>query len=291
MSNNEKPEEGQTIEGQSEQVLDFDAVREAAPEPTRQVTVKTESAPLPVQTPTAPAPMAVSMSSQELVTFAVLNDKLDMLDRVIALKNAEEDRAARLEFDRHFAEMQKDYEPVRRSTRGQFGVFADLNAILSTYGPILARHGFSTSWEEEDIPGQVGWKRIWNLISGYGYTKRVKFDCPPPPRLGMNDKGEQKGANDIQLQGIQTSYGKRYSFNSNAGVILTDEDKDGANFEDGVKLGQAFQLIREAKTQAERKQAYMTAIQGKDLTEREKVLIAEESKKKAKELHASGVKE
>jgi len=239
-----------------------------------------------VATPQAPA-LTVSMTSQELVTFAVLNDKLDMLDRVIALKNAEEDRAAKIEFDKHFAEMQKDYEPVRRSTKGQFGVFADLNAILATYGPILAKHGFSTSWEEEDIADKPGWKRIWNLISGYGYTKRVKFDCPPAPAID----GGAKGANVIQLQGIQSSYGKRYSFNSNAGVILTDEDKDGASFEDGVKLGQVFQLIREATTQAARKQAYMAAIQGKDLTEREKVLISDESKRKAKELFDAGVKE
>jgi len=280
MSDNIDPEEGQTIEGQADPVLDLDAARES-----KAVQVHT-----PAAAPVIQPPM-VSMTSQELVTYAVMNDKLDMLDRVIALKNAEEDRAAKLEFDRHFAEMQKDYEPVRRSTKGQFGVFADLNAILAVYGPILAKHGFSTSWEEEDIPDKPEWKRIWNLISGHGYTKRVKFDCPPAPKLGMNDKGEQKGANIIQLQGIQTSYGKRYSFNSNAGVILTDEDRDGATFEDGVKLGQAFQLIREATTQAARKQAYMAAIQGADLTDREKVLIAEESKKKAKELHDAGVRE
>ncbi len=264
------------------EVLDFDEAR------TNEVAIKGHSGPEHINVPTmVQPPTVISMTSQELVTFAVLNDKLDMLDRVIALKNAEEDRAAKIEFDRHFAEMQKDYEPVRRSTNGQFGVFADLNAILSVYGPILAKHGFSTSWEEEDIPEQKGWKRIWNLISGYGYTKRVKFDCPPAPSID----GGAKGANVIQLQGIQTSYGKRYSFNSNAGVILTDEDKDGASFEDGVKLGQAFQLIREATTQAARKQAYMAAIQGKDLTEREKILISEESKCKAKELFDAGVKE
>jgi hypothetical protein len=269
------------------EVLDFDAVRDdtkpAEIHPAMAPAIQQlQQAIVPAQTP-----ITVSMSSQELVTFAVLNDKLDMLDRVIALKNAEEDRAAKIEFDKHFAEMQKDYEPVRRSAKGQFGVFADLNSILAVYGPILAKHGFSTSWEEEDIADKPGWKRIWNLISGYGYTKRVKFDCPPAPSID----GGAKGANVIQLQGIQSSYGKRYSFNSNAGVILTDEDRDGATFEDGVKLGQAFQLIRDARTQAERKQAYMSAIQGKDLTEREKVLIAEESKRKAKELHDAGVKE
>lgn len=264
-----------------EPALDFDKIREV----DRAVVPLREAAPLPV------AQMPVAMSNQELVTYAVVNDKLDMLERVIALKNAEEERAAKIDFDRHFAEMQKDYEPVRRSTKGQFGVFADLNAILSVYGPILAKHGFSTSWEEEDIEGKPGWKRIWNLISGYGYTKRVKFDCPPPPKLGLNDKGEQKGANDIQLQGIQSSYGKRYSFNSNAGVILTDEDRDGGTFEDGVKLGQHIALIREAQTQAERKAAYMSAIQGKDLTDREKAIIADESRRRNKELADAGVKE
>ena len=231
---------------------------------------------------TAPS---VSMTSQELITYALTNDKLDALDKLIALKNAEEDRAAKLEFDRHFAEMQKDYEPVRRSTKGQFGVFADLNSILSVYGPILAKHGFSTSWEEEDIADKAGWKRIWNLISGYGYTKRSKFDCPPAPLLD----GGAKGANVIQGQGIQSSYGKRYSFNSNAGVILTDEDKDGATFDDGLAIGNHINLIREATTQAQRKAAYMAAINSKDLTDKQKALIAEESKKKNKALADAGV--
>lgn len=278
MSDHKEPEEGQAIEGQAD-TLDFDAARKFK----KEVATRVSTVPAGQHQP--------AMSNQELVTYAVLNDKLDMLERVIALKNADEDRAAKIEFDKHFSEMQKDYEPVRRSTKGQYGVFADLNAIMSGYGPILAKHGFSTSWEEEDLADKPGWKRIWNLISGYGYTKRAKFDCPPAPTLGLNDKGEQKGANAIQLQGIQTSYGKRYSFNSNAGVILTDEDKDGATFEDGIKLAQTFQLIREASTQAERKQAYITAIKSPVLTDKEKALISQESQRKAKELHDAGVKE
>jgi len=234
-----------------------------------------------VQTNQAP------ITNQEMISWALVNDRMDAMRELIALKNAEQDREARLEFDRHFSEMQRAYEPVRRSTKGQFGVFADLNSILAAYGPILAAHGFSNSWEEEDIPEKPGWKRIWSLISGYGYTKRSKFDCPPAPAID----GGNKGANLIQLQAIQSSYGKRISFNMNAGVILTDEDRDGATFEDGLKLANEFQLINEAKTQAERKAAYVQGISRKDLTDREKALLSEVSKKKAKQLFDAGVKE
>ena len=246
-------------------------------------------APAIQQVQKAPTVQAVQapVTNQEMISWALVNDRMDAMRELIALKNAEQDREARLDFDRHFSAMQRDYEPVRRSTKGQFGVFADLNSILSAYGPILSAHGFSNSWEEEDIPEKSGWKRIWSLISGYGYTKRSKFDCPPAPAID----GGNKGANLIQLQAIQSSYGKRISFNMNAGVILTDEDRDGSTFEDGVKMGNEIAMIREAKTQKERKNAYVMAISRKDLTDREKVLLSEESKRKAKELHDAGVKE
>lgn len=237
---------------------------------------------------TAPS---VSMTSQELITYALTNDKLDALDKLIALKNAEEDRAARLEFERHFAEMQKDYKPVKRaSVNKQFNSpYADLNDIMAVYGPILAKHGFSTTWEESLIPEQPGWKLITSLISGYGYTKKASFPCPPLESNGVNEKGNEKGANAIQRQGIQTAYGRRQSFTSNAGVIQTDEDQDGGTFDDGIAIANHINLIREATTQAQRKAAYMAAINSKDLTDKQKALIAEESKKKNKAMADAGV--
>ena len=224
-------------------------------------------------------------TNQEMISWALVNDKLDAMERLIALKNAEEERAAKLEFDRHFAEMQKDYEPVKRASKGQFGVFADLNSILSVYGPILARHGFSISWEEEDVPGKEGWKRIVNLISGYGYVKRAKFDCPPAPAI----EGGTKGANVIQLQGIQTSYGKRYSFNSNAGIILTDEDDDGATYDEGIKNSEAIRAIREVKSHAALKELYPTLIKNQD--ERTRMILNKEAGAKSKALRDAGITE
>lgn len=283
MSKETPSTEGPTVEAQSE-VLDFDQGRTSEQRPVHPALAPAlQQVQPPAQVPANSQPM-VAMSNQELVTFAVMNDRIDMLDRVIALKNAEEDRAAKIEFDRHFAEMQKDYVAVAKTKKGQFGPYADINDILAVYGPILSSHGFSWSFPEEPIPGKEGWKTVFCVIRGYGHSEKTPFVCPPAP--------ENKGSSAIQKEAGNTTFGKRQAFNSAVGVFLTNEDKDGdLTFEEGVKLAQSIQLIREATTRAERKAAYIAAIQAPDLTDREKAIISEESKRKDKELLEAGVRE
>lgn len=229
-----------------------------------------------------------SMTSQELISYALTNDKLDALDKLIAMKNAEEDRANRKDFALHFSEMQREFPPVFRDgeVKGKDGArkytYISLDAILKVYAPIIARHGFGFRWTEEEIK-EGREKRIWCIVSGYGHEEKTYVDIPV---MGATDF-----TNAIQQRGSATSYGKRYSFMNLFGVIVADEDDDAATFEDGVKLGQTLQLIREAKTQAERKAVYVAAIGRTDLDEREKRIISEASKKRNKELFDAGVKE
>lgn len=232
---------------------------------------------------TAPS---VSMTSQELITYALTNDKLDALDKLIALKNAEEDRANKKEFSAHFSEMQREFPPVFRDghVKGKDGShkynYISLDAILKVYAPIIARHGFGFRWtEEEQKEGKE--KRIWCIVSGYGHEEKTYVDIPVMSATDFT--------NAIQQRGSATSYGKRYSFMNLFGVIVADEDNDAGTFDDGLVIGNHVNLIREATTQAQRKAAYMAAINSKDLTDKQKALIAEESKKKNKALADAGV--
>lgn len=229
-----------------------------------------------------------AMTSQDMIAYALTNDKLDALDKLIAMKNSEEDRANKRDFTLHFSEMQRDFPPVFRdgAVKGKDGShkysYISLDAILKVYSPIIAKHGFGFRWTEEEVK-EGKEKRVWCIVFGYGHEERTYLDIPV---MGATDF-----TNAIQQRGSATSYGKRYSFMNLFGVIVADEDNDAATFEDGVKLGMEFQLIREATTQKDRKDAYMRAIARKDLTDHEKVLLASEAKKKAQELREKGVTE
>lgn len=211
-------------------------------------------------------------------------ERLALAKELIALKNSEEARSAEKEFNEHFSAMQGEFEAVQKTRQGQFGPYADINDILAVYGPILSRNGFGWSFPEEEIEGKPGWKRVFCVIRGYGHSERTPFVCPPPP--------ENKGSSAIQKESGNTTYGKRVAFCSAVGVFLKDEDKDGdLTFDDGVKLGPVLELLRDAKTQGERRAVYVAAIARTDLDEREKRIISEASKKRNKELFEAGVKE
>lgn len=264
----------QTIE-QAPEIFD-----QAGPEPKALAPAIQQVAPLPAT--------ITAMTSQDMIAYALTNDKLDALDKLIAMKNAEEDRANKREFTLHFSEMQREFPPVFRdgSVKGKDGShkynYISLDAILKVYSPIIAKHGFGFRWTEEEVK-EGKEKRVWCIVSGFGHEERTYVDIPV---MGATDF-----TNAIQQRGSSTSYGKRYSFMNLFGVIVADEDDDGATFEDGLKIANEFQLITESKTQAERKAAYVQGISRKDLTDREKALLSEASKKKAKELFDAGVKE
>jgi len=234
------------------EVLDFDQARQER-EPTLPFVARRMPAAAPARDNSAAA----------LVAYAV-EQKLDIttLKELIAMKNAEEDRAAEREFGERFSKMQLDYEPVFKAKKGYLNSYATLDQILAVYAPILAKHGFSYRFAEErlDEEGKKDWKRIWCHVSGFGHTKSTYFDTPLLPMLGKNEKGEQKGANEIQNQGIQSSYGQRYAFKACVGVITTDEDTDGNfTFENGVQYSQEISLMREAQTIEELVAAYRMA--------------------------------
>ncbi len=264
MADHSEPDAVQHVE--EGDTLDFDAARTAQPEPTKEVQVHTP-------TPSAPsAPVVPEMTTQQLVTWAVLNDKVHLIKEVRDIEVGRQDREAMLEFQRHFSQMQREFVPVQKSRDGQFGPYANINDILAVYSPILTMHGFSATFEEEELPGKIGWKRVWSIVMGYGHTKKTYFDCPPAP--------ENKGSSAIQKEAGNTTYGKRQAFISNVGVVLQDEDKDGdLTFEAGVALAQEISLIRDSSKE-ELRDNYRVAIQNKT-PEQIKVLDAIKKKRVA----------
>jgi hypothetical protein len=147
----------------------------------------------------------------------------DTLEKLIAMRNTEIDRRAKGDFDREFALMQADFVPVGKTNEAQdkdgnrLYRYCPIEVILAMAAPIIARHGFAYSWEEEALANKE--KRIWCIISGYGHERRGYVDIPfmePTTRA----------TNAVQMRGSATTYGKRYSFLNATGIIVGGEDND-----------------------------------------------------------------
>lgn len=196
-------------------------------------------------------------STQALIQYALENDKgMDVLERMIALKNDEETRQAKKDFDLHFAEMQKDFKPVKRNKEAKNNgkvmyTYAPIEALQSTNGEAIARHGFSYSWKEGEM--EKG-RRYTLVISGWGYSKETTFDIPTMTGTSM--------MNPAQAAASMSTYGRRNSLMLGFGMVVEDEDDDteGFTLEDGIKYGELIKAIRESKTVEDLKKTYFEAL-------------------------------
>ena len=142
---------------------------------------------------------------------------------LIAMRNAELVRQAKVDFDIHFAEMQAEFVPVGKGSKAvdsggkTLYSYCPIEVILSMAAPIIARHGFSYRWTEEALPNKE--KRINCIFSGYGHAETTFVDIPFM-------EPSTRATNAIQMRGSATTYGKRYSFLNATGIIVGGEDND-----------------------------------------------------------------
>ena len=147
----------------------------------------------------------------------------DTLEKLISLRNAEIARQAKADFDAEFAKMQAQFVPVGKTNMAsdrdgnKLYSYCPIEVILQMAAPIIARHGFSYSWEEEALPTKE--KRLWCIISGYGHERRGYVDIPFM-------EPSTRATNAVQMRGSATTYGKRYSFLNATGIIVAGEDND-----------------------------------------------------------------
>jgi hypothetical protein len=169
--------------------------------------------------------LSVSETGKLLALGIEKNLDVDKLKALMDLRDREDRRRAERDFEDHFALMQKDYIPAFKSkdvktlAGGIAYSYCPLPLILSVYAPILARHGFSYRWEEDEIDGKSE-KKETCFLSGYGFTRQASISLP---------YGEQnKLINSIQARGVTSEYGRRYTFMNVTGCIVADEmDTDG----------------------------------------------------------------
>lgn len=154
------------------------------------------------------------------------NADLDKLERMLAMKERMDEKAAREVFSNAMASCQAEMQPVARNksndqTRSRY---ADLAAIYAACKPICAKHGFSFSTfpASSDKPGHMGVR--WTLRHAGGHEESELAEIP------IDDKGMKGTANKTQTHafGSTASYARRYLF-CMIFDIATNDDNDGNN--------------------------------------------------------------
>jgi hypothetical protein len=174
----------------------------------------------------ARTPSTMDIIAQVSAMPSDAGDRVALMEKLIAMKYADEDRQARLLFEEHFAQMQAVLPVVtkRKENGGSKSKYAPIEDIQAQWDPIIRSHGFSYSWREEVVPEFDG-KRILLDVMGYGHTKTNYFDSP---RIDGNS-----AQNKIQVAGAMSTYGRRYTFVSGMGGRVEGEDSDGQTLDEG----------------------------------------------------------
>lgn len=183
-----------------------------------------------------------------LFEAAMNNEKgLEIIERLTALKNAEEDRQAKKDYYLYFSKMQSEFKPVVKNHGGSKTnsgdvafMYAPIENYQSTNGEIIAKYKFSSKWTEE--PLENGVLRVRIHISGWGYTDSSTFtDVPKIPTNSLTTEAQARGA--------QKGYGRRITYVDGFGMTSIGEDVDAhLSFDDGANYADIEQKLMACTT-------------------------------------------
>ncbi|MEG9524276.1 MAG: ERF family protein [Hyphomicrobiales bacterium] len=180
-------------------------------------------APVPVQ----PAEGAAVLSIIERMARDPNIDP-DRVERFLVM--AREDRAerARIAFNAAMSACQAELPRVLRDAKNSHSgaAYARLESIAKATAPIIARHGFSLSFDTEASPIQGHLRVKCTCAHEAGHERAYHLDLPP------DTAGAQGKANKTPIQGIGSTitYARRYLVLQVFNIALTNDphDTDGA---------------------------------------------------------------
>jgi hypothetical protein len=160
----------------------------------------------------------------QLLKMAVdKNLDVEKLEKLIELKHREEERAAKIDFDHHFAEMQKQFPIVykKKAVKNDKGKilykYCPLHVLERAFRKIILDNGFSYRFGSH--AGKEGTTQPYCVVSGWGHEVETPLDIPITKLTSATNR--------IQEYGAALSYGYRYAFCAAFGIVIAGEDNDG----------------------------------------------------------------
>lgn len=164
----------------------------------------------------------------ELVAGKDGPEAIEMLERLVALKERAEDRDAERAMNHAIAAFKAECPPIPKDASVDYATkqgrrvkfsHSKLPTICRVIDPVLTRHGLSYTWDSK--PGDsndLGRVTICRLRHVDGAERTATFHAPPS---GV------EGSAAVQKVGAALTYGQRYSLVQVLGLTTTMDDVDG----------------------------------------------------------------
>lgn len=211
--------------------------------------------------------MQVAVSSNpydNMLVEAVRGGNIDIIERLMALKERDEANTARKAFTAAKAAFKGEaVVVVKDKFNTQFkSMYSSLGNLVGTVSPFLSKHGLSADWTLEQSNGQITVTCV--LSHALGYSESVPFTVPP-------DTSGGGAKNPIQAIKSAVTYAKAVTYESVCGMASTDanhdDDGNGTTPEKEVKqhpkekivgprFDQALQAIRNEQYTPEQMRGY-----------------------------------
>jgi hypothetical protein len=193
------------------------------------------NATVPAQAALAPANSQASAAS-DVIAFLTMIERaardpavdLDKLERLLVWKDKTERRAAELAFSEALAAAQAQMAPIRTdavNTHANNSRYASLAAMDDAVRKIYTDHGFSLTFDTEDITKPDYVRLICDVSHTDGNTRRYHIDMP------ADGKGARGG--DVMTRthatGSAITYGRRYLLGMVFNLAVTRAADDDGN--------------------------------------------------------------
>lgn len=172
-------------------------------------------------------PMLAPSETRDLLKAAIEQGGVDAIERVAALYERSEVRAAARSYHEAMTRFSAAMEPIKKtasakivtkSGSGYTYSYAPLDAIARAISEPLKDAGLSYTWDSEFKEGMIS--VICTVRHIDGHTQTATFTCPTETSAGMS--AQQKVASAL-------TFGRRQSLVQALGLSSCDADNDGAN--------------------------------------------------------------
>lgn len=172
------------------------------------------------------------------------------------------------ELPKHLVALQAEVENPDKSSKGHNYKYADLDTILKTVKPIIAKHGFSIVQSGYDEGDKFGVETM--LIHNSGEFIRGKFGS-------QISGGPIKGCQAI---GSQITYYRRYSLLSMLNIAPEDDDGAKASYGSAASNNNAGKVEYKEAMATDNQKKFLKNLLGADKYNQELVFINQKMTKK-----------
>jgi ERF superfamily len=160
-------------------------------------------------------PSRGAMSPAELLSMAMERGaSLDMIERLLALRDKEERNDARRAFSAAISLAKAKIKPVLRTRQSHNGKYADLASIQEHIDPILGEHGLSYRWRTTQ-PDKATMVVTCIVEHAAGHSEETTLTS------GLDNTGNKT---PVQMIGSTATYLQRYTLNAAMGLSAAHDD-------------------------------------------------------------------